>query len=195
MEPATGCDSTQMRSPWNSTIFLQMANPIREPGQSAERRPPHGGAFSGQSPPEEARGEAGPQACRSGSLARLRTRRGGETAAPGCLPLATWSSRHFYFFGVFELIDSLQQGFWIRPPAERPQRPVLCFPSHYELPTNLNLDSPEGINLLHTAYIMDILSPLFNPARAHACLVPHFAPDLWETLAAVFGQEPAPLEI
>jgi len=32
VDPRPGCDSTQMRPPWNSTIFLQMANPMPEPG-------------------------------------------------------------------------------------------------------------------------------------------------------------------
>ena len=35
VEPWPGCDSTQMRPPWRSTIFLQVARPMPEPGYSA----------------------------------------------------------------------------------------------------------------------------------------------------------------
>jgi hypothetical protein len=34
VEPFPGSDSTQMRPPWRSTIFLQMARPIPVPGDS-----------------------------------------------------------------------------------------------------------------------------------------------------------------
>ena len=60
---------------------------------------------------------------------------------------------------MLELVDSSQERFWIGPPAERPQRPVLGFPGNYVLLANLNVNFPEGIYLLHMQPIMDILSP------------------------------------